>query len=217
MSVAAVTATGLERRFGTREVVAGIDVEIARGERVALVGPSGCGKTTLLQILGLLDRPDRGTVVLDGRDAWTWGERERADLRLRSIGFVFQQSNLLGHLTTRDNVALPAWHGGRARSESLAEADRLLGTVGLTDRARARASELSTGEAQRAAIARALINRPRLLIADEPTGSLDAASADAVLAALFAPDGPAVLVATHDRAVAARTGRVLQMRDGKLH
>jgi len=182
------------------------------------MGPSGCGKTTLLQLLGLLDRPDGGSIALDGNDAWARGERGRAALRLTGIGFVFQQSNLIEHLSIRDNVALPAWRAGKPRSAALADADGLLERFGLTHRARARATEVSIGEGQRAAIARALINRPKLILADEPTGSLDVESAETVMAALFATpgEGPAVLVATHDPEVAARTGRIVRMRDGKL-
>jgi ABC-type lipoprotein export system ATPase subunit len=215
---AAVSTTALVRRLGGREVVAGVELAVDKGETVALMGPSGCGKTTLLQLLGLLDRPDGGTVSLDGRDAWQVGERERAGLRLRGIGFVFQQSNLIEHLSIRDNVALPAWRGGKSRSAALAEADRLLERFGLAHRARAKATEVSIGEGQRAAIARALINGPRLILADEPTGSLDVESAGKVMAALFGggEGAPAVLVATHDPEVAARAGRIVRMRDGKL-
>lgn len=216
MTTPALAGRGLVRRLGGRDVVAGVDLELRAGESVALMGPSGCGKTTLLQLLGLLDRPDAGTVTLAGRDPWHGHDASRAELRLRSIGFVFQQSNLIEHLTARDNVALPAWRAGGARNTALAEADRLLDQLGLAARARAKGSELSIGEAQRAAIARALVNKPALVLADEPTGSLDAASADQVMAALFAPGDAAVLVATHDPEVAARAGRIVRMRDGKL-
>ncbi len=217
-----IRVTGVRRTLGGREVVAGIDLAIAEGETVALMGPSGCGKTTLLQMIGLLDRPDAGTVMHSDVDAWKGNDRKRADLRLRSIGFVFQQSNLIEHLSARDNVALPMWRAGASRTAALAEADRLLEQFGLTARARARGNELSIGEAQRAAIARALINKPRLILADEPTGSLDGAAAAAVVEALLgAPtDGSSrtssLIVATHDPEVAARAGRIVRMRDGKL-
>jgi putative ABC transport system ATP-binding protein len=211
-----VTASALVRRLGGRDVVGGVELAIARGESVALVGPSGCGKTTLLQMFGLLDRPDGGTVAIEGHDAWSGSERERAELRLRKIGFVFQQGNLLEHLTARDNVALPAWRAGGSRGAARAEADRLLEQVGLADRAHARAGELSVGEAQRVAIARALVNRPAVVLADEPTGSLDAESAERVMTALFAPVGITLLIVTHDPDVAARAGRIVRMRDGKL-
>lgn len=215
-----IRVTGVRRTLGGREVVAGIDLAIAEGETVALMGPSGCGKTTLLQMIGLLDRPDAGTISHGDVDAWQGSDGKRAALRLRSIGFVFQQSNLIEHLSARDNVALPMWRAGASRDAALTEADRLLAQFGLTARARARGNELSIGEAQRAAIARALINKPRLILADEPTGSLDGAAAAAVVEALLgAPAGSgrtSLLVATHDPEVAARAGRIVRMRDGKL-
>jgi ABC-type lipoprotein export system ATPase subunit len=212
-----IVANGIRRTLGGREVVAGVDLEIADGETVALMGPSGCGKTTLLQVIGLLDRPDGGRVTIAGTDAWSGSDGKRAELRLRSIGFVFQQSNLIEHLSARDNVALPRWRGGASRKAALAEADQLLERFGLAHRAHARGNELSIGEAQRTAIARALINQPRLILADEPTGSLDGAAAAAVVEALLGQTkGPAVLMATHDPEVAARAGRIVRMRDGKL-
>ncbi len=222
-----VVVRSVRRTLGGREVVAGLDLEIAPGESVALMGPSGCGKTTLLQMIGLLDRPDGGTIEIDGVDPWTQSDRKRAGLRLRALGFVFQQSNLIEHLSARDNVALPAWRAGGSRATALAEADRLLEKFGLAPRARARGNELSIGEAQRTAIARALINRPRLILADEPTGSLDGAAAGAVVEALLGSGdpseatkdnrpNPAILIATHDPEVAARAGRIVRMRDGKL-
>jgi ABC-type lipoprotein export system ATPase subunit len=207
---------GLTRRLGGREIVSGAALAIEGAEAVALMGPSGCGKTTLLQMIGLLDRPDAGTVRLGGRDAWAAGAGIRAELRLTWLGFVFQQNNLLDHLSARENVALPAWRATGARRPALARADELLERLGLAGRARARASELSIGEAQRVAVARALVNRPRLLLADEPTGSLDAASAAAVMDALVGAAEVAVLVVTHDPEVAARAHRTLRMRDGKL-
>jgi putative ABC transport system ATP-binding protein len=211
-----VVVEDVHRAFGGREVVAGISLELAPSETVALMGPSGCGKTTLLQMIGLLDRPDRGVVRLGGVDAWAHGQATRAELRLSRIGFVFQHSNLLGHLTARENVALPAWRATGDRAKALARADELLASVGLSARSHGKASELSIGEAQRVAVIRAMVNRPQLVLADEPTGSLDAESAAAVLALLLAAEGAAVLIVTHDPEVAARAGRTLHMRDGKL-
>ncbi|HSK05044.1 MAG TPA: ABC transporter ATP-binding protein [Kofleriaceae bacterium] len=216
MSESILDVDGLTRRLGGREIVAGARLAIERAEAVALMGPSGCGKTTLLQMIGLLDRPDAGTVRLGGRDAWAEGAAIRAELRLTWLGFVFQQNNLLEHLSARENVALPAWRATGARRPALARADELLERLGLAGRAAARAAELSLGEAQRVAVARALVNRPRLILADEPTGSLDAASAAAVMDALTGAEGVAVLVVTHDPDVAARAHRTVRMRDGRL-
>ncbi|MEO7096837.1 MAG: ABC transporter ATP-binding protein [Polyangiales bacterium] len=211
-----VEVDDVHRTFGGREVVAGISLAIAEAESVALMGPSGCGKTTLLQMVGLLDRPDRGVVRMGSLDTWAQSQGVRAELRLSRIGFVFQHSNLLGHLTARENVALPAWRAGGNRAAALVRADELLDKVGLSARRDGKASELSIGEAQRVAVIRAMVNRPRLILADEPTGSLDANSTAAVLALLLAAEGAAVLIVTHDPEVAAQASRTLRMRDGKL-
>jgi ABC-type lipoprotein export system ATPase subunit len=198
--------------------VADASLEIAAAESVALLGPSGCGKTSLLHMLGLLDQPASGRVLVSGRDPWTESARARADLRLRRLGFVFQQHNLLGHLTALENVALPAWRLSGSRSSATEAAARLLDRFGLSAQAGTRAAFLSTGEAQRVAIARALINRPSVVLADEPTGSLDSDSAEPVLAAMgeICEGGAALLVVTHDTSVAARSSRTLRMRDGRL-
>jgi len=206
----------LRRSFAGREVVAGVSLAIGEGEHVALMGPSGCGKTSLLQMIGLLDRPDGGRVELAGVEPWSRSDAIRAELRLTTLGFVFQHSNLIDHLSALENVALPAWRVSGDRRASLAKAAALLEPLGVAARGHAKARELSIGEAQRVAVARALINRPKLVLADEPTGSLDAASATAVLDALQGTEGVAVLVVTHDPEVAARAGRTLRMRDGKL-
>src|SRR5262249_4408493 len=153
---------------------------------------------------------DGGRVVLRGRDGWAASPPERAEMRLRWLGFVFQQSNLIEHLTARENIALPAWRAGVTRRTGLAEADRWLERLGIAARAGARATELSIGEAQRVAVARALVNKPALVLADEPTGALDAANAAAVMDALLG-GGVAVLVVTHDPDVAARAGRTVRM------
>jgi ABC-type lipoprotein export system ATPase subunit len=215
---AVLRAEALVRRIGEMAIVAGVSLEIGAAESVALLGPSGCGKTSLLHMLGLLDRPASGRVLLGGRDMWAESARARADQRLRRLGFVFQQHNLLGHLTALENVALPAWRLCGSRSSAVDAARRLLDRFGLLARAGTRAEVLSTGEAQRVAIARALINRPGVVLADEPTGSLDSGSAEPVLAAMseVCEEGAALLLVTHDTSVAARASRTLKMRDGRL-
>ncbi|UQA61190.1 ABC transporter ATP-binding protein [Polyangium aurulentum] len=211
-------AEGLVRRLGERDVVREVSLAVSEAASVALMGPSGCGKTTLLQMIGLLDRPSSGRVLLAGHDAWAHPETVRAEMRLAWIGFVFQQNNLLEPLTARENVALPAWRLGSSRREALLRADALLERFGVSGRRDARPAELSVGEAQRVAVARALVNRPRIVLADEPTGSLDEASASGVMDALggACAEGAALLVVTHDAAVAARAARTVHMRDGRL-
>ncbi|HEY4243254.1 MAG TPA: ABC transporter ATP-binding protein [Kofleriaceae bacterium] len=214
MSLLAVE--GVRRRFAGRDVVDDLSFALDDGENVALMGPSGCGKTTLLQMIGLIDRPDAGQLRIGDLQPWSESAALRAELRLQTLGFVFQHSNLIDHLTARENVALPAWRAGLSRGAALQRADELLAPLGVAPRGAALARELSIGEAQRVAVARALVNRPKLVLADEPTGSLDAESARAVLAALLDAPGTAVLVVTHDPEVAARAARTLRMRDGKL-
>jgi putative ABC transport system ATP-binding protein len=216
--LAVLAAEDLVRRYGTRTVVDHVSLTVAAGESVSLMGASGCGKTTLLHMLGTLDHPDGGCVRIEGRDPARLSLSDRTALRRERLGFVFQQSNLLPALTARENVALPAWRASGRRRESLARADALLAQFGLSARAGARGYLLSLGEAQRVAVARALINHPRLVLADEPTGSLDSESASAVLDALsdVCSTGAALLVVTHDPTVAARCARRFVMRDGRL-
>jgi putative ABC transport system ATP-binding protein len=214
-----LVAENIVRRYGDRLVVDRASLTVAAGEMVSLMGVSGCGKTTLLHMLGTLDHPDEGQIRIEGRDLATLSQTERTTLRRERLGFVFQQSNLLPELTTRENVALPAWRATGHRRDSLERADDLLTRFGLAARAGARGHVLSLGEAQRVAVARAIINEPPLVLADEPTGSLDSEAADAVLDAFGAIcfSGTALLVVTHDPSVAARCTRRLAMRDGRIH
>jgi ABC-type lipoprotein export system ATPase subunit len=211
-----LAAEKLTRRFGGFTAVAGVSLSMAHGETVALCGRSGCGKTTLLQMLGLLDAPSSGRVLVGEKVASELPRKERAWLRLSHFGFVFQTHQLLGHLSARENVAVPHWRLHGDRRASLAAADELLDRLGVLARASLRPAQLSTGEAQRIAIARALVNRPSVVLADEPTGSLDSVSAQAVLEALLGARAEALLIVTHDPAVAARAQRRITLSDGAV-
>jgi putative ABC transport system ATP-binding protein len=197
----------------------GVDLTVAPGEFVSLEGPSGCGKTTLLNLVGLLDTPSAGEVRWDGRPVGARTDRERSRLRLTGVGFIFQRFYLLPSLTAEENVELPMRALGVARSERRARADELLREVGLTGRGRAYPHQLSGGEEQRVAVARALANRPGLLLADEPTGELDRANTEAILALLEqvrAERGASLLLVTHNPNVARRAHRHLTLEDGRL-
>ncbi|MFI5211092.1 MAG: ABC transporter ATP-binding protein [Gemmatimonadales bacterium] len=196
----------------------GVSLDVEAGEYVAIVGPSGCGKSTLLQLAGGLDAPTSGSVEVLGTRLDTLPDRELTRLRLTRLGFVFQRFHLLPVLTSAENIELPMAEAGVSRAERRARAAELLGYVGLAHRAGHRATELSGGEMQRVAIARALANRPALVLADEPTGELDAATGREILT-LFRrlnQDGMTLLVVTHDERLAAEAGRVVQMLDGKI-
>jgi len=222
MSAPVVEARGVTRSFpmpaGPVVAVRDLTVSIAAGELVAICGPSGCGKSTLLHMLGCVDAPSQGQMLVDGVDVSTLGDAERSAIRLSKIGFVFQRFFLLPMLTAAENVELPQAEAGAPRAERRRRTLDLLDYVGLAHRAHHRPSQLSGGEAQRVAIARALANRPRLLLADEPTGELDQATGQQIVG-LFErvhADGTTVVVVTHDSAIAARSPRVLLMRDGRL-
>ena len=198
--------------------VRGVSLEIADGEYVAVVGPSGCGKSTLLNLIGAIDRPTAGQVEIAGRDVSRLKDAEATRFRLLHVGFVFQRFYLLPALSALENVVLPMAEAGVPRAERRERAAELLAYVGLAERARHRPSQLSGGEQQRVAIARALANRPRLLLADEPTGELDAATGAEVIALLgrLNAEGTTVVVVTHDDELAAATRRVVRMRDGRV-
>jgi putative ABC transport system ATP-binding protein len=214
---------GVTKRYGdgaTRvAAVDGIDLEIARGEFVALVGPSGSGKTTMLQLLGAIDRPTDGEVLFEGERIEGMSDGELADLRRNTLGFIFQQFNLIPTLTARDNVEVAMAPTGIASADRRRRAEEVLERVGLSKRTAHVPSELSGGEQQRVAIARALSNEPRVLLADEPTGNLDTATGTEViglLETLWREHGLTVILVTHDDSIAWRAQRVLRMRDGRL-
>ncbi len=205
-------------RRGAEEIRAldGVDLEVRRGEWLAITGPSGSGKSTLLHLLGLLDRPTAGRVFLEGRDASLLGDADASRLRGRRIGFVFQDFHLLPDETALRNVMLPLLYAGGADART--RAAEALRRVGLESRMAHRPGELSGGEQQRVAVARALVKDPLLILADEPTGNLDSASGGRVLDLLSAIHGlgRTLVVVTHDPAVAARAGRAVEVRDGRL-
>jgi putative ABC transport system ATP-binding protein len=203
---------------GPVQALRDISVRIDAGEYLAIRGPSGCGKSTLLHILGCVDTPTSGALLFDGREVSALPDVARSDLRLRSIGFVFQRFFLLPMLTAGENVDVPQAEAGVARAERRRRTAELLDYVGLAHRAEHRPSQLSGGEAQRVAIARALANRPRLLLADEPTGELDRVNGEhiAELLGRVQADGTAVVVVTHDASLAERAARRLLMRDGRI-
>lgn len=201
------------------EVLVQLDLECGQGDSVAIVGASGVGKSTLLHVIGALDEPDQGEIRVAGVDPFALNEADRARLRNREIGFVFQFHHLLKEFSASENVALPLWVSGTAREEATDRADTLLRELGLAHRSGARPDELSGGERQRVAIARATITEPSLLLADEPTGDLDRESARLVYDKLMEQTrsrNTTLVVATHDLELAARTDRVLRLIDGKL-
>lgn len=203
---------------GKVHAVRAASFEVRPGETISIVGPSGSGKSTLLQILGLLDTPTSGHLRLDGLDTEQADARTRNRLRHRRIGFVFQQPHLVRHLSILENVALPLWYAGWRRVAAAERAARALAQVGLSDRERHLPGQLSGGQRQRAVVARALIMEPAILLADEPTGSLDRRSADRIGDLLLAAaDGRrGVIIATHDETLAGRCGSRLEIVDGWL-
>jgi putative ABC transport system ATP-binding protein len=222
IGVALLQVCGLRKDYGKGEglvrAVDGLDLEVARGEAVAVTGPSGCGKSTLLHLLGGLDRPSAGELWLNGRRIDRLSERALADLRRREIGFVFQAFHLMDELTARENVELPALVAGHSPAQARHRAKVLLERVGLSDRADHLPSALSGGQRQRVAIARALVNEPVVVLADEPTGNLDSAATGDVLG-LFGElraSGQTLVIVTHDDEVAATADRLISMRDGAL-
>ncbi len=213
-----ITLTQITKSFGSLQVLKGIDLHIDRGEVVSIVGPSGAGKTTLLQIIGTLDRPDSGSVCVDSVDTTTLSQKALANFRNCHLGFVFQFHQLLPEFTALENIMIPAYIGGTSQSQAKARALELLQFMGLSDRATHKPAQLSGGEKQRVAVARALINNPAVILADEPSGSLDTRNKQELHQLFFDLRdryGQTFVIVTHDEDLASLTDRTLHMRDGQ--
>ena len=215
---------GLHKSYSTAgeplHVLRGLDLEIEHGEIVAIVGASGSGKSTLLHVIGALDRPDAGRIVLAGHDLNTLWDEALAEVRNREIGYVFQSHHLLPEFTAQENVALPAMIAGKNPEEAMDRALELLDAVNLTERADHRPVKLSGGEQQRVAVARALTNRPSMVLADEPSGNLDESSSEALhelLWGLNRSEGQTLVLVTHNMQLASRAHRVFELSKGLLH
>ena len=209
----------ITKSYDSLQVLKGIDLDIVPGEVVSIVGPSGAGKTTLLQIIGSLDRPDAGSVKYDNSDIFSLKEAQLARFRNQNIGFVFQFHQLLPEFTLLENVAMPALIGGAKRSDAYERARELINYLGLKDRESHRPTELSGGERQRAAVARALINRPKVVLADEPSGSLDSKNRQELHKLFFdlrRDMNQTFVIVTHDETLAADCDRIIKMRDGQI-
>lgn len=214
-----IKATDIHKSFGDLEVLKGVDLHIEKGEIVSIVGPSGAGKTTLLQLIGTLDKPNAGKVLIDDIDFSKLNERDLAAFRNKRIGFIFQFHQLLPEFTALENVMIPALIGGQNAKKATSRAKELLKYLQLSDRMEHKPSELSGGEKQRVAVARALINEPGLILADEPSGSLDTKNRDELHKLLFdlrEKFGLTIVIVTHDKELAALSDRVIEMRDGKI-
>ena len=212
-----IQATGITKSFGPVQVLRGIDFSAADREVISIVGASGAGKSTLLQILGSLSRPDTGTVLIDGTDIFSLSADALADFRNRKIGFVFQFHHLLPEFTALENVMIPALIARTPAHEARRKAEELLGTLGLGHRISHKPSELSGGEQQRVTIARAVINNPSVIFADEPSGNLDSHTKKDIHQLFFDlrdKFGQTVIIVTHDRSLAAMSDRMLEMKDG---
>ena len=210
---------GITKSFGSLQVLRGIDLQVNRGEVVAIVGPSGAGKTTLLQIMGTLDRPDEGEVIIDGENVSRLSATKIAHFRNKNIGFVFQFHQLLPEFTALENVMIPALIGGTSKKEARQRAQELLDFMGLAARAEHKPNQLSGGEKQRVAVARALVNHPAVVFADEPSGSLDTHNKEELHRLFFDLRdrmGQTFVIVTHDEALASQTDRTIHMLDGYI-
>ncbi|MBR4433372.1 MAG: ABC transporter ATP-binding protein [Bacteroidaceae bacterium] len=214
-----ISLTNITKSFGTLQVLRGIDLTVADGEVVSIVGPSGAGKTTLLQIIGTLDRPDTGTVVIDGTDVGRLREKALSAFRNAHIGFVFQFHQLLPEFTAEENIMMPALIAGHNMRDARSRAGELLDLLGLADRADHKPAELSGGEKQRVAVARALVNHPSVILADEPSGSLDTQNKQELHQLFFdlrERFHQTFVIVTHDESLAALTDRTIRLVDGRI-
>lgn len=209
----------IAKSFGALQVLKGIDLDIEKGEVVSIVGPSGAGKTTLLQIMGTLDKADSGVVEIDGVELSRLSQSELSRFRNQKIGFVFQFHQLLPEFTALENIMIPAFIGGMGRKEAARRAEELLKFMGLEDRAAHKPNELSGGERQRVAVARALVNRPAVIMADEPSGSLDSKNKEELHRLFFELRdklGQTFVIVTHDEELARLSDRTIHLRDGRI-
>ncbi len=214
-----ISGKNIYKKYGVVEVLKGVDIEVERGEVASIVGPSGSGKSTLLHILGTLDKQDKGTVSMNNVPIESLDEKKLSAFRNKHIGFVFQFHHLLPEFTALENVCIPGWLAGRKKSEVKTEAVKLLNMIGLSKRMENKPNQLSGGEQQRVAVARALINKPDIIMADEPTGNLDSVNAKELHQLFFdlrKQFNQTFLIVTHNEELARLSDRILHMKDGKI-